>query len=256
MFTKKILSDCEGAVLCQLLFQTLAGTQSLDAYLEPLLGLTTQRMQVDPVPIEIKKHLLGIFMAAMYYNAPLTLQFLESRQMTSSLIEEMCNIREKFKEEYEQRFFIVGLSKMLMSPTLPASLQPQLVRLLNELVETITRLHDNVTKRVKAQAEKDTNIDDDSDDEEEDDDSDDEEDSAEEEKSKKKAKGDKKANDEDEETKDGAAMDDDALGFADKPNGMDDESDDEGLDAEDNFSDDEGAFKNEFEFVSTLLAFS
>jgi len=44
--------------------------------------------------------------------------------MTSKLIEEMCNLRSKFTAEYEKRFFIIGLSRMLMSPTLPPSLQP------------------------------------------------------------------------------------------------------------------------------------
>jgi len=62
--------------------------------------------------------------------------------MTSKLIEEMCNLRSKFTAEYEKRFFIIGLSRMLMSPTLPPSLQPQLIRLLQELVETITSLHE------------------------------------------------------------------------------------------------------------------
>ena len=40
-------------------------------------------MQEDLTPIELKKHLLGIFMASMYYSAPLTLQYLESQNMTS-----------------------------------------------------------------------------------------------------------------------------------------------------------------------------
>jgi len=44
MFTLKIAPDCEGAVACQLLFQSLAGTAALDALLEPLLDLTTRRM--------------------------------------------------------------------------------------------------------------------------------------------------------------------------------------------------------------------
>ena len=69
--------------------------------------------------------------------------------MTGTLITEMLNIKDKFTAEYERRFFIVGLSKMLMSPQLPNSLQPELLRLLNELVESITKLHDQVTKRVK-----------------------------------------------------------------------------------------------------------
>ena len=42
--------------------------------------------------------------------------------MTGTLVDEMLSIREKFSAEYERRFFIIGLSKMLMSPTLPAAL--------------------------------------------------------------------------------------------------------------------------------------
>lgn len=136
--------------------------------------MTKRRMQSDLMPIELKKHLLGVFMASMYYNAGMTLQYLEQHGMTGSLIQEMLSIREKFTAEYERRFFIIGLSKMLMSQTLPAALQPQLLTLLNELVETITQLHDQVTKRVKQAADREAklNSSDFSDDEEDDDDDD------------------------------------------------------------------------------------
>ena len=49
---------------------------------------------------------------------------MERSGMTAQLVEEMLNIRQQFNAEYERRFFIVGLSKMLMSPQLPPSLQP------------------------------------------------------------------------------------------------------------------------------------
>ena len=84
--------------------------------MDPLLELTKKRMSEDPAPIELKKHLIGIFMAAMYYSTPLTLQFLENRGLTGTLVDEMCNVRTKFTAEYERRFFIIGLSRMLMSP--------------------------------------------------------------------------------------------------------------------------------------------
>lgn len=138
MFTHKIMPDCEGAILCQLLMQTLAGTQALDTLVEPLLELTKRRMAEDPAPIELKKHLIGIFMASMYYSIPLTMQFLESRGLTASLVDEMVKVRDKFTHEYERRFFVVGLSRMLLSPQLPASLQPRLVPMLNQIVETIS----------------------------------------------------------------------------------------------------------------------
>ena len=93
MFTKKVISDCEGAICCQLLFQSLTGTQSLNPVMEGLLDLTSRRMNEDPDPIEVKKQLFGVFMSAMYYSAPLTLQYLESKNLTTSLIEQLCNVR-------------------------------------------------------------------------------------------------------------------------------------------------------------------
>ena len=116
MQTQKILSDCEGAVACQLLFQSLQGTTALDPFVNDLLALTQQRMMTDPNPIELKKQCLGIFMAAMYYNATLTLAYTESHNMTSALVDEICNMRDKFTHEYERRFFIIGLTRMLMAP--------------------------------------------------------------------------------------------------------------------------------------------
>lgn len=110
----------------------------MNPFVEPLLELTKRRMGEDILPIDLKKHLIGIFMASMYYSTPLTIQFLENRGLTGGLVDEMCNIRGRFSAEYERRFFIIGLSRMLMSPQLPASLQPRLVNVLNELVETIS----------------------------------------------------------------------------------------------------------------------
>jgi len=67
---------------------------------------------------------------------------------------------------------------MLMSPSLPAALQPHLLALLNSLVSQISSLHELVTKRVKAQAYKEANMDDDDSDDEDDSDSSDEGDKA------------------------------------------------------------------------------
>lgn len=84
----------------------------------------------------------------------------------------MCNLRTNFKHEYERRFFIVGLTKMLMSPQLPSSLQPMLVSLLSQLVEGITTLHKVLAAR-HTKMEKNNDSDDDSDSDDDDEDSDD-----------------------------------------------------------------------------------
>ena len=175
-------------------------------------------MGEDPAPIELKKHLIGIFMASMFYSIPLTMQFLEQRNITASLIDEMLNVRARFTHEYERRFFVVGLSRMLLSPQLPTSLQPRLVPLINNIVETLSSLHDQVTKRVEAQAKKEAKIDDDDSDEEDlEDDSDDED-----EELQRPTKTKKSVEQEESKT---ATMHDDQLGFAEKAEKTLDDSD-------------------------------
>ena len=143
--------------------------------MEGLLELTSRRMQEDPNPLEIKKQLIGIFMASMYYNSAPTIQYLENKNLTGHFLEELISLSEHFTLEYEKRFFNIGICKMLMSPQLPAAFQPRLLQLLQSVVGQISSLHELVTKRIKAQAQKEANMSDD--DSDEDDDLDDDEDS-------------------------------------------------------------------------------
>ena len=179
----------------------------------------------------------------------------------------MCNIRSSFSAEYERRFFIVGLSRMLLSPQLPASLQPQLLRLLNEIVEAISQLHDQVTKKVKAQANKEARDDSDDESEENDDDDDDISDEGEAEETKKKGKTASTTTNTNNVNENGAAedvtpaatetntMDDDQLGFVDNAAKDDDADDDPSEDLNDNAEgdisdDDDDDDEPDVEFVS------
>ena len=150
MCTMKILQDCEGAIACQLLFQTLAGTQALNPFMEGLLDLTMLRMKQDPLPLVLKKQLLGVIMSAMYYNAQASLLYLENHTKTGQVLEDLVGLMDKFSGEYEKRFFVIGICKMLNSPTLPQALQPHLLSLLDSLVGQITSLHDLVTRKIAA----------------------------------------------------------------------------------------------------------
>jgi hypothetical protein len=67
--SNQTINNSEGAILFYLLFQTFRGTQALDPYLANLLDIVRQRMVADFQPIHVMKHLIGIFMSSMYYNA-------------------------------------------------------------------------------------------------------------------------------------------------------------------------------------------
>ena len=41
------------------------------------------------MPIELKKHILGIFLSAFAYNSTATLRFMENRQMTAGFVQEV-----------------------------------------------------------------------------------------------------------------------------------------------------------------------
>ena len=138
----KTINNTEGAMLLQLLFQVMTGSEALNQIMVELLERVQQRMEDDKIPIHLKKHILGIFMSAMHYNSAFTLQYLESKQMTAALLQELFKSKEHFKHEYEKRLFIIGLSRMLQCMDLPASLGPVLFEILNQLIDMLTSLHD------------------------------------------------------------------------------------------------------------------
>lgn len=113
------------------------------------------------------KHLIGIIMSAMYYNAQMALDYLEANGLTSSVVLEMIKLKKEFKHDYERKFFIVGLSEMLKCQNLPESLKPLLVNLLNNIVEMMITLNNKIQKELlqKASGEIKEHDDDDSDDE-------------------------------------------------------------------------------------------
>lgn len=77
------INNSEGAILFQILFQTFRGSQALDAVFTQVLERIRQRMAADFQPVHVMKHLIGIFMSAMYYNAQLTVMFLEQNGLTT-----------------------------------------------------------------------------------------------------------------------------------------------------------------------------
>ena len=168
--------------MIQLLFQLMSGSQALDSVFEEMLNRVCMRMEDnDHMPIHLKKHILGIFMSAMNYNSQMTLTYLENKQLTSGLIMELVNIKKSFTHEYEKKLFIIGLSRMLQCQQLPESLRPLLVQILNELIEMLSNLHEQVSKRIAAAAAKEVKPDDnDSDEDSDESDYDDEEDEEEE----------------------------------------------------------------------------
>ena len=57
----------------------MRGTEALNPVFENILDSVTERMKQDFMPIELKKHILGIFMSAFAYNSTATLRYMENK---------------------------------------------------------------------------------------------------------------------------------------------------------------------------------
>lgn len=149
-----VINNSEGALLLQLVFQILKGSDALNNGFEMILDFTFERMQSTPIDNILKKHLLGIFMSAMSYNADATLIYLERKQATQNLVNEMFANKGKFKHSYEMKLFVIGLSEMLLSDNLPASLRPSFVKLFEEIIDMLASEEKSEKKQQAQKAKK------------------------------------------------------------------------------------------------------
>jgi len=53
------------------------GTNCLDEYFENILNTVVERMRAQPMQDHLKRHLIGVFLSAMAYNATATVNYLE-----------------------------------------------------------------------------------------------------------------------------------------------------------------------------------
>ena len=90
---------------------------TVDKVLERLKGATQ-----SPAKTSLKKHLLQVFLAAMYYNASATLKYLEMRQVTKDVILELFKIKKEFRSSYEHKCFVIGLTNIISVMDAPESI--------------------------------------------------------------------------------------------------------------------------------------
>lgn len=63
----------------------------------------------------LKKHLLAIFLSAVVYNRAAAFKYLEETQMLIPLLQELINLKGKFKHSYERKLYIIGISELLQN---------------------------------------------------------------------------------------------------------------------------------------------
>ena len=100
----------------------------------------------------LKKHILGVYLSALIYNKSATLLYFEHNGITAQLLSELVSTQKKMKHNYERRLFIVGLSELLQNEVLPESLRPQLVGMIDAVIDSLMSMNKEEEKEAKRKA--------------------------------------------------------------------------------------------------------
>jgi hypothetical protein len=110
------VNNAEGAILMQVIFQIFQGTEVLNPYFENILCRVLDRLKgptQSPPKQTLKKHLLQVFLSALIYNASATLKLLEMKGVTKDIMTSILQLKKAFKNAYEQKCFIIGLTSII-----------------------------------------------------------------------------------------------------------------------------------------------
>jgi hypothetical protein len=149
----------------------------LNAYFEGILGRVLERLQGTtqaPVKVSLKKHLLQVFLSALYYHAGATIRYMEMKQVTKSILVDVLQNKKSFRNTYEQKCFIVGMTHILTVPDAPEAVRDPATtsRLIQELLQMLEKVQKKESKEAKKKATKQIHREENSDGESDDDESD------------------------------------------------------------------------------------
>ena len=104
----------------------------------------------------LKKHLLQVFLASLYYDGSATIRYMEMRGITKDILIELVKLKKKFKTKFEIKSFIVGVGQLIVATEAPDSLTDQatVARLIKECLELLRK----VQKKEETLASKKSNL--------------------------------------------------------------------------------------------------
>jgi hypothetical protein len=94
-------------------------------------------MQALPMADHLKRHLLGVFLSATSYNPTVTINYMEKKGITGEVISQLFALAPTFKNSYERKLFILGLSHMLTAQSLPQSFATGLLEVLKQIIKML-----------------------------------------------------------------------------------------------------------------------
>lgn len=146
------LNNTHGAILFQILLQIYQGTDVLNVCFENILNRVLERLNTQPLKTSLHKHLLCVFLSALIYNSSATLKFLEMKGVSKNILGDIIKFKKNFGSKYEQKCFIVGLTKIISTPDAPEVVKNPAT--ISRLIQEILGMLDAVQKKEQKEASK------------------------------------------------------------------------------------------------------
>lgn len=93
-----------------------------------------------------------VFLSALIYNAGATLTFLERKNVSKSVLGDILKFKKSFGSKYEQKCYIVGLTKIISTPDAPEVVKNPAT--ISRLIQEILGMLDMVQKKEQKEASK------------------------------------------------------------------------------------------------------
>ena len=104
----------------------------------------------------MKKHLLQVFLSALFYNASATVRYMEQHQVSKEVLLNILQTKKTFKNTYERKCFIVGITHILGVADLPDTFRDPATtsRLLQEILSMLQKIQKKEANEASKKAAK------------------------------------------------------------------------------------------------------
>jgi len=130
------VNNTEGALLAQILLQSIEG-KALEPYIPIIIESTINRLQKQPLTNYLVNELYNTILCAVSNNPQATLQKIEAVGLTEKLFSYLFEISKDYKNTYDIKVLVIGLSSLLVQAVLPVYLANSQLRMMQIVISAL-----------------------------------------------------------------------------------------------------------------------
>ena len=133
--TKEIMTinNFEGALLMQMLLQSI-GDGLLNSYIPIIIEKTIQRLNMEPITDYLVRELYNVILCCICNNPQITLEKIELLGITEKLFTALFTTAPNYKNSYDIKVLVIGLSHILIQSAIPPFLTKSLATVIQVII--------------------------------------------------------------------------------------------------------------------------